>query len=122
GQEMLTVTGTTRLVTVKLGVADQRLAKKGAKVQAALPDGRSVNGTISKVETVIEAGSGQGGDNDPTTKIEVSIAVGGKDASAADQAAVAAFDSASVSVTFTAAERKDVLTVPVSALVALLEG
>ena len=40
----------------------------------------------------------------------------------ADQQAVAGFDQAAVDVVFTAAQRPDVLTVPVAALVALREG
>jgi hypothetical protein len=39
-----------------------------------------------------------------------------------DQKAARAYALASVDVTFTAAERKDVLTVPVAALLALHEG
>ncbi len=115
GQSVLTVTGTSRVVTVELDVADQRLAKKGAKVAATMPDGARVDGTISKVETVIKNSTGNGGQSDPTTKIDVIITV-------ADPKALAGFDQASVKVVFTASERPDVLTVPVAALLALAEG
>ncbi|MEU7585819.1 peptidoglycan-binding protein [Micromonospora sp. NPDC049230] len=117
GQAVLAYTGTSRLVTVELDVDDQRLAKRDAKVSVKLPDGGAVAGTISTIETVIQAGAaganGQSGDAE--TKIEVTVAV-------ADPKALAGFDQASVDVVFTAAERRDVLTVPVAALLALAEG
>ncbi|WP_433536140.1 efflux RND transporter periplasmic adaptor subunit [Micromonospora sp. CA-249363] len=117
GQAVLTYTGTSRVVTVELDVDDQRLAKRDAKVAVKLPDGRTVNGTISTVETVIQAGSAgaNGQSAEAETKIEVTVAV-------TDPKALAGFDQASVDVTFTASERADVLTVPVAALLALAEG
>ncbi|MEV4758864.1 peptidoglycan-binding protein [Micromonospora sp. NPDC049559] len=114
GQAVLTFTGTSRLVTVELDVDDQRLAKKDAKVAVTLPDGKEVEGKITKVETVIQTPSGAGND-EPETKIEVSVSL-------ADPKALTGFDSASVKVAFTASERADVLTVPVAALLALAEG
>jgi membrane fusion protein, multidrug efflux system len=117
GQAVLAFTGTSRVVTVELDVDDQRLAKKGATVAVTLPDGKRVNGTITTVETVISTSSSAGanGQSEPETKIEVTISL-------ADPAAVSGLDQASVEVSFTAAERKNVLTVPVAALLALSEG
>ncbi|MEH0985973.1 peptidoglycan-binding protein [Micromonospora sp. CPCC 205556] len=117
GQAVLTYTGTSRLVTVELDVDDQRLARRGATVQVVLPDGRRVAGKISKVETVITTGSGGGTGQsaEAETKVEVTVTVG-------DPKALAGFDHASARVTFTAAEREGVLTVPVTALLALAEG
>ena len=80
---MLTFTGTSRLVTVDLDVNDQRLAKKGAKVGVTLPDGKQLDGSIIKTETVIDTSSGAGGETEAETKIEVTVAV-------ADPAALAA--------------------------------
>jgi peptidoglycan hydrolase-like protein with peptidoglycan-binding domain len=108
GGAVLTTTGTARVVTVKLDVRDQRLAQKDAAVAVYTPDGKQVNGTITRVATVIDT-SGQ----NPTTKIEVTIALG---------SAVDGFTDAAVDVNFTVAQRKDVLTVPVAALLALAEG
>ncbi|MFD0595180.1 peptidoglycan-binding protein [Catellatospora coxensis] len=112
GAAVLKYTGTVRVVVVQLDVADQRLAKVGAAVRVELPTGGTAEGTVAKAYTVIEAG-GQG--EEATTKIEAVVSL-------ADQKAVATFNQAAVDVTFTAAERPDVLTVPVSALVALREG
>jgi len=113
GQDVLTYTGTSRVITVQVGIGDQRLAKQGTTVSVKLPDGKQVDGTIQRVYTVIEASDDPNGD--PETKIEAQVTL--KDAKAA-----AGLDIASVEVTFTAAEHKDVLTVPVAALVALAEG
>ncbi|MEV0455609.1 peptidoglycan-binding protein [Catellatospora methionotrophica] len=112
GAVVLTYTGTVRVVVVQLEIAERRLAKVGATVRVALPAGATAEGRVAKAYTVIEAG-GQG--EEATTKVEAVVSL-------ADQKAVAAFDQASVDVTFTASERPDVLTVPVSALVALREG
>ncbi|UUN28256.1 efflux RND transporter periplasmic adaptor subunit [Streptomyces sp. FIT100] len=117
GGKVLSYTGTDQVVTAELDVADQRLAKKGAEVAIAFPDGTSAKGTIAEVSTVIEPGEG-GQDTEPETRIETIVELGaGK-----NQKAAAAFALASVDVTFTAEEHKDVLTVPVAALVALQEG
>lgn len=116
GQGVLTYTGTNRLVTVELEVDDQRLAKKGGTVSVSLPDGAPVTGKVETVQTVIDAGTGGAGQStEAETKIEVTVSV-------ADPAKLAGYDQASVEVTFTAAERSDVLTVPVAALLALAEG
>ncbi|MFG1815822.1 peptidoglycan-binding protein [Kribbella sp. NPDC049174] len=112
-QNVLTYTGTKKAVTVQLDAADQRLAKPQAKVDVTLPDGATVPGRVEKVSTVIIPAESP--DKDPETKVEVIIAID-------NQKAVAAWSLASVDVTFTASERKNVLTVPVSALVALREG
>ncbi|MGW5673361.1 peptidoglycan-binding protein, partial [Micromonospora sp. NPDC003776] len=118
GQAVLTWTGTTRVVTVSLGVDDERLAKKGAKVTVTLPNGKEVAGTVADTETVLQtgdSGGGAGGQNEPTTTVEVTVTV-------ADPKALTGFDQASAKVAFTAAARRDVLTVPVAALLALAEG
>ncbi|WP_018588454.1 efflux RND transporter periplasmic adaptor subunit [Salinispora arenicola] len=111
GQGVLKVSGTDRVVTVKLDVADQRLAKQGVKVKLTLPDGTVKQGTVKKVQTVVETGE-TGGNGDSTTKIEVTIAL----------PPVTGLDSASVDTAFTASVRENVLTVPVAALLALAEG
>jgi peptidoglycan hydrolase-like protein with peptidoglycan-binding domain len=123
GTAVLAYTGTSRAVTVDLDMNDQRLARRGRAVTVTLPNDKRVKGTISKVETVVDSsgdgngGGGGGGDgsNDPTTKIRVTIALG------ADKA-LSGLGDASVDVGFTASQRKNVLTVPVAALLALAEG
>ncbi len=113
GQAVLTYTGTDRVVTVELDVADQRLAKKGTSVTVVLPDGNRLQGTIDQTSTVIE--TPENPNAAPETKIVAIISL-------ADPAAGADLQQASVDVILKASERKDVLTVPVAALVALAEG
>ncbi|GAA2087035.1 peptidoglycan-binding protein [Actinomadura alba] len=116
GRKVLSYTGTEKAVTVELEATDQRLAKKGAAVEVTLPDDSTVKGRIDEVSTVIQPGSGQ--DAEPQTKVEVVVELKDKKA----QKAADAYALASVDVTFTAGTRKDVLTVPVAALLALQEG
>ncbi|GAA2374090.1 peptidoglycan-binding protein [Dactylosporangium salmoneum] len=113
GGEVLRYTGTGRLVTVQLAVSKQRLARAGVAVRFRLPDGRQVGGRVERAYTVIEAGTASGAA--PETRIEAILSL-------ADPAAVAGIEAAVVTVTFTAGERKDVLAVPVAALVALAGG
>ncbi|MGI5268095.1 peptidoglycan-binding protein [Nonomuraea sp. CA-218870] len=111
GQKVLGHTGTAKVVTVRLDAEDQRLAKEGAEVTVTLPGGAEVTGRITEVATVIVPGEGG---QEPETKVEALVSLTGKKAAGLDQAAV--------DVAFTADEREDVLTVPVTALVALGEG
>jgi peptidoglycan hydrolase-like protein with peptidoglycan-binding domain len=111
GAELLQVTGTGRVATVELDVADQRLAKKGAKVDVTLPDGDVVPARISEVETTVE--QAENPNEEDTTKINVTISFA---------KAPAGLNEAAVGVLFVASERKNVLTVPVTALLALAEG
>ncbi|GGU99385.1 hypothetical protein GCM10010182_15440 [Actinomadura cremea] len=115
GTKVLDYTGTAKAVTVELETSDQRMAKKGAAVEVTLPENETVQAEIDEVTTVIDPGQ-QG--EEPTTKVEVTVWLD------SDEAAKAAkeYALASVDVTFTAGQRENVLTVPVTALVALTEG
>ncbi|MFF5111484.1 efflux RND transporter periplasmic adaptor subunit [Streptosporangium sp. NPDC000509] len=113
GQKVLTYTGTTKVVTVRLQAEDRRMAKKGAKVSVTMPDGRKVPGKVTEVATIIEPGEGPNAE--PQTRLEALVSLD-------RQKAAAGLDQAAVDVTFTASRREDVLTVPISALVALREG
>lgn len=110
---LLTCTGTTRVVTVSLDMADQRLAVDGAPVTVTLPDGTTAPGKIAGAETVVEETDDPRGE--PTTLLEVAVTVD-------DPAVLAGLDAASIRVAFTASQRENVLTVPVAALLALAEG
>jgi hypothetical protein len=110
GSVILDITGTTRVATVDLDVADQRLARKGATVKVSMPDGSVVNGKITGVETTVIPATGQ---EDAQTKVVVTIGFSGP---------VKAMDASAVTGSFVAAERPNVLTVPVAALLALAEG
>ncbi len=113
GTRLLTYTGTATIVTVDLDVEDRAVAKAGNAVSVTMPDGARVPGKVTAVATVIEPGSGQ--DAEPTTRVEALVALD-------DPQAGRDLGQAAVDVTFTASERRDVLTVPVAALVALEAG
>jgi len=113
GQEVLRYTGTGRQVTAELEVSRQRLARVGGAVRVRMPDGRTVAGRVTRVHTVVRPPSVP--DGRPETSLETVIAL-------ADRNAAAGIEAAVVDVEFTAAERRDVLCVPVAALVALAGG
>lgn len=109
---LLTYTGTTREVIVALDVADRHLVKKRLKATVELPDGATVQGTVTSVGKVATQSAGQ---DETTTTIDVAISV-------RDGKKLTTYDTAPVEVTIVSAQRKDVLAVPVNALVALAEG
>jgi hypothetical protein len=113
GQEVLQYTGTGRQVTAQLQVSQQRLAREGAQVQIQMPDGKTVAGRVERVYTVIEQPADSG--SQAVTLIEAVVSL-------SDPTSAAGIEAAVVTVVFTAAEHKDVLTVPIAALVALAEG
>jgi hypothetical protein len=74
-----------------------------------------VTGKVSSVGTVAHsAATGQGnGNSDPTIDVTITVA---------NQKELGTLDAAPVDITLVSSQRKDVLTVPVAALVALAEG
>jgi len=109
--EILSYSGTTRNVTIALDVALQSLAAKGSAATVTLPNGTTINGTVTNVGSVATAGRAQ---TDPAT-IDVTVSL-------ADQSKLGTLDEAPVTVTLVAATVENVLTVPVAALVALSDG
>ncbi len=108
--QILSYTGTRRVVTTSLDVDDARLAPVGAAVKVTLPDGKTLDGKVESAKTTVQQGENGA---DPTTEIDVVVGLG--DASVA-------LEQASVKIAFTASTREKVLTVPVAALLALREG
>ncbi|MGI5239354.1 peptidoglycan-binding protein [Dactylosporangium sp. CA-139066] len=109
--QVLSYSGTTRVVQVALDVALQSIAKQGSSATVTLPDGSNLAGTVGNVGSVAVAGRLE---TDPAT-IDVTVTV-------ADQSKLGTLDQAPVTVTLVAATVENVLTVPVAALVALAEG
>ena len=107
---VLAYTGTRRVVRVALDVALQPLARPGAAAAVTLPGGSMVSGTIATVGSVATAATG----TNPAT-IEVTVTV-------ARQSALGRLDQATVTVKLVSARVRNVLTVPVAALVALAGG
>jgi hypothetical protein len=118
GVSVLSYTGTTKLVTVELDVADQALAVERRKVTVTVPGQKAVEGEISQVGTAITAQVGTIDTAQSTisdARIEVTVTI-------ANQEALGSLDAAPVDVDFVSEERKDVLAVPVAALLALPEA
>ncbi|MFC7532645.1 efflux RND transporter periplasmic adaptor subunit [Actinoplanes sp. GCM10030250] len=111
GSEILTVTGTARVATVELDMADQRLARKGATVEITLPDGKEVTGTVSGAETSVEEAENPAEEDKTVLTVTITFSK-----------APEGLNDASVTASFAASRRENVLTVPVNALLALAEG
>jgi len=115
GTVLYGATSTAKVITVKLGSSDGQLARVGDKAGVTLPNGGTIKATITEVGSPV-ADSGSGDDASPTdARIPVTLTPdsGRK---------LRGLDSAPATVEFTRAVHKDVLAVPVTALVALSEG
>ncbi len=107
GAQVAELSTTRRVVTVDLEATRRSLAREGATVTVDMPGGRTVRGRITEVGKVAERAS-----EDAEATIEVKIAMGrGR-----------GFDQAPVDVGFEADRRRDVLVVPVTALLARAGG
>ncbi|MBT3154128.1 efflux RND transporter periplasmic adaptor subunit [Streptomyces sp. CHD11] len=112
--DLMTVTSTTKSVTVPVEALDIGSIKRKQRVTVVLPDRSTATGRVTAISSVVQ--SDQDSESRPgRTRINVSVSLD-------DPQAVKGFDSAPVQVQFEAESRKDVLAVPVGALLALREG
>ncbi|MGH2936212.1 MAG: peptidoglycan-binding protein [Gaiellaceae bacterium] len=111
---LLGVTSTRRVVTIALDAAAQTSVKVGDAVVITLPDNSTTTGRVSFVGTVATTPSDNGnGSSSPTIEVDV----------APDHpSATGRLDQASVDVSITSSTVRNVLAVPVNALVALAGG
>jgi peptidoglycan hydrolase-like protein with peptidoglycan-binding domain len=119
GQTVMTTTSTNREVSIDLDAAKQSFVKVGDRVEITLPSGRTTSGKVSSVSKVAKStpsgDSAAGGGNDTTTTVAVTVSLDHpKDTGALDQAPV--------DVDITTATARNALAVPVTALLALVEG
>lgn len=112
GQDVIDGTSPDHVVTVSLDARKQTLVKVGAGVDVALPNGTRVKGTITDVGTVATT-SGSGAQQQTTIPVTVTLA---------DNAAAGKLDGATVTVYVTRNSHQNVLTVPITALLALQDG
>lgn len=112
GRPVLTVTGSERVVRFKLPVSEAGSAKAGTRVSVQLPDGTTAPGKVSSVGKTASAGDDPQ-DRTPKIDITVSFDAPGK---------VTGVDQSPVTVDLAGETRKDVLSVPVNALLALPGG
>ncbi|HEX4226160.1 MAG TPA: peptidoglycan-binding protein [Pseudonocardiaceae bacterium] len=122
---LMTLSGTTKVITVNLPVTAENLATVGESVQIQLPDNSTTPGHVTAIGTVATTpnnnnnGSGGGsggpggGNGDATVPVTVSLD---------NPQSVGSLTGAPVQVNFTSAEHANVLAVPVGALLALAEG
>jgi peptidoglycan hydrolase-like protein with peptidoglycan-binding domain len=132
--EVITATGNIKIVTAEVPVAEATWAVRNAAVSVELPSGRHVPGRIAQVGTQASApqsdggaggagagaGAGGGGDsggggNPQAATVTVTVSI-------ANQRALQRLEQAPVLISHTSDERRNVLTVPVIALLALAEG
>jgi peptidoglycan hydrolase-like protein with peptidoglycan-binding domain len=120
GGKVLTATDTVRQVTVDMPVTQQELAKVGQRVRVDLPGGRTSGGKITAIGTAATSDTESEGPADigePTDTATVPVYVTLTKPSAAGR-----LDGAPVTVGFTGEEHRDVLAVPVNALLAGSNG
>lgn len=121
GTEVLATTSTERVVTAQLDAADQALARVGRAAAVTLPSGRTVRGRITAVGTVAtgsdddQGGAGGGGGGDGAATLPVTIRL-------RSARGAGGLDEAPVSVALARTTRRNVLAVPVQALVARSGG
>jgi hypothetical protein len=116
---VLAVTSTARQVKMALDASEQGSVKVGDAVTITLPDNQTTPGRITYVSSVAttpsSSGSKGGGEEESAPTVEV-------DATPTDPAATGRLDQAPVNVEITTESVKDVLAVPVDALLALAGG
>ncbi|MFG3256932.1 peptidoglycan-binding protein [Streptomyces sp. NPDC048172] len=115
--EMLTWTGTERVVTVALEAQFEDLVKDGTRATVRLPDGGTTGAEVTGIGTAggsseadqNKGGGGEGEDEEATLPVELKVA---------DQKKLGRYQAAAVEVGLKAETREDVLAVPVNALTA----
>ncbi|MDL5206079.1 peptidoglycan-binding protein [Streptomyces sp. ALI-76-A] len=117
GGEVLTWTGTERIVSMDLDPQHEALVKEGSKATVRLPDGSTVVGEVTDIGTPGNgsAGSGTGAGGESQGADEATLPVQLK---IKDQKKLGRYQAASVDVILEADSRRDVLAVPVNALMA----
>jgi peptidoglycan hydrolase-like protein with peptidoglycan-binding domain len=115
GGVIMNVSSTTRVVTVDLDASRQTLVKVGDAVQVIMPNtGATTTGTVTDIAKVAKtSGGGNGGASTTTVTLTISLT---------DPAATGSLDQAPVRVAITTQSAKNVLAVPVNALLALADG
>ena len=111
---VLKATSDEHVVTISLDAAQQSEVKAGDTVSIEMPDGKTTPGLVSSVGTVATTSSGTGGSGSTTT-IPVTVNL-------TDPEAAGSLDQAPVTVNITTGTVRNVLAVPVGALLAQSSG
>jgi len=111
---VMSVSSTTKQATVNLDASQAYLVHKGAAVTIELPGDKTTDAKITSVGTVATSQSdAQGNNSTPTVKIVATLT---------NQHTAGNLDQAPITIDMTTAQRNNVLSVPVTALLALQEG
>ena len=111
--QIMTTTSRRRVVIVDLLTTRVRLAQRGAEVEVEMPDGSDVEGRITKVGRVAESTEqSDGSESDPTIELTIRL----------KKTKGFVIDQAPVDVQLEQRRAEDVLTVPVTALLAQSAG
>jgi peptidoglycan hydrolase-like protein with peptidoglycan-binding domain len=113
---VLRTSSTRRIVSARLEADQQSIAHRGQKVEVVLPGGGEVPGQVRGIAAV-EASAGEGPESGEETEAGVVVAV-----AVTGRHRIPALDGASVNVKFTQRVRRDVLSVPLTALIAIGGG
>jgi membrane fusion protein, multidrug efflux system len=111
---VLRTSSTRRIVSVELEADQQSVAHQGQKVAVILPGGAEVPGEVRRLAAVEPSGGESEGEGGEETEagVEATISLTGRHR-------IPALDGATVSVLFTLRVRKHVLSVPLTALIAI---
>ena len=112
GSTVLTTTSTQQVVTIDLDATQQELVREGDEVTVELPDDSVVRGRVSHVSSVAEQDPAAEEETDPTIEVIVALR----------ERTPTGLDEAPVQVGLAAEAARNVLAVPVEALLALAEG
>lgn len=114
-EELMSITASTKTVTVSVGASEADAIEVGDKVRITLPDSSNTPGTVGSVSTSVKANEGDDGGDSAEPQIDVTITFD-------KPSKVRKLSSADVEVRFTGTTKNDVLAVPVGALLALSGG
>ncbi len=110
-EQVLSLTGTARVITLEVSKTLAQSLAPGRRVLVTLPDGNRVRTRIARIGAGTSAGYGAGGQ----TGVPVTV-------TAAHPSVLARDGLGSVSASIVTAARRDVLYVPITALLALAGG
>lgn len=112
---ILRTSSTRRVVSVELEADQQSIAHRGRHVKVVLPGGAKVPGEVRALAATEPSGGEEGGGEETGPGLKATVAVTGGHR-------IPALDGATVNVLFTEQVRKAVLSVPLTALVAIGGG
>jgi membrane fusion protein, multidrug efflux system len=109
---VLRTSSTRRVVSVVLEADQQSIAHRGQKVEVVLPGGAEVPGEVRGLAATEPAGGEEEAGEEAEPGLEATVAVTGEHR-------IPALDGATVNVLFIEQVRRDVLSVPLTALIAI---